>query len=601
MKLKLITIENFRGILKLTNLQISDLNSFVGKNDTGKSAILKALHCFFYESKFDPKDFFKGMNDEEKTIIQLSFTANLVIDDLALDAQGMLTIRKEFYLEKNKVKNDSFYICNDFDDEGTNDLWNKKESDLNDIIGSLGEEVVKSGRGNKNLFRIEQIKKIKEKDNRKEKIHPLGDLLKNLQKAYNVILPEYSIFEADSNLDVSATNFQSQFKSIILNYFDTIKDQTDEIELGLEKDLAQEFEEIRRFMAKNAPALKKITPSSDFNWSKSLSKFDVNMNFDGENFDIPLSHKGTGFRRLLMVAYFEYLAHKKAVNNQIFAIEEPEAYLHPSAQEDLLNSIISISKKSQFFLTTHSPIFAGATSGDNSILVTKTDEGFSEYYRGEDIIPRIITELGIKADYNLLRNAKHVIFVEGRDDVLFMKIVTQTLYGKDLDAENILCIPGGGSALRNYAELDLFKEISRSCNYSVFVDGDNGDSSKQVEKDRIKEHCEKDGATFKQLLKREIENYACPECIKQCYKDEIICKEGENSKNPRLAEIDGMEIEIDSTTDVEEYLQENGFQKFKSGRNIKVFEMMSKKSWEKTDSANEIKDFLKVVFDKTTG
>ena len=55
-----ITIKNFRGIDNLEDLDVSRINTFVGKNDSGKSTILRALDCFFDEKKFDIKDVFKG-------------------------------------------------------------------------------------------------------------------------------------------------------------------------------------------------------------------------------------------------------------------------------------------------------------------------------------------------------------------------------------------------------------------------------------------------------------------------------------------------------------------------------------------------------------
>jgi predicted ATP-dependent endonuclease of OLD family len=57
----------------LENLEISNLNTFVGKNDSGKSSILKALVCFFYIKKFDVKDIFKGKREEDVTFIEISF------------------------------------------------------------------------------------------------------------------------------------------------------------------------------------------------------------------------------------------------------------------------------------------------------------------------------------------------------------------------------------------------------------------------------------------------------------------------------------------------------------------------------------------------
>lgn len=65
MKIFDISIKNFRGIKSLNKLKVGDINSFVGKNDSGKSNILKALDIFFNE-KFTINDIFKGIQKDEK-------------------------------------------------------------------------------------------------------------------------------------------------------------------------------------------------------------------------------------------------------------------------------------------------------------------------------------------------------------------------------------------------------------------------------------------------------------------------------------------------------------------------------------------------------
>lgn len=597
MKIKKITISNFRGIDKLDSLAISDINTFVGKNDSGKSSILHALNCFFNDKSFDPKDIFKGKPETEKTFIEISFQPSVEIDDLALDSEKLLTIKKDFEIVSEKVKSSSFYKNLDFSEEKYQDLWNKKEEDLNQLINELGVAPEKSGRGKKNVIRIAQIKTALETSEKIEKYHPLGDLIKNLEKTYEGIsFPEYSIFEAEQDLSVETTSFQSQFKPIISAFFENTKTETQEIEKGLKKNLASEFEEIRKFMVKNVAGLKKFNPTTEFDWSKSLKKFDLNLEFEGDSFDVPISHKGTGFKRLLMVAYFEYLANKKAAKNQIFAIEEPETYLHPSAQEDLLNSIIEISENSQFFLTTHSPVFAGATDGENSVLVTKKVNGISHYEKGtENIIQKIILELGIRPDYNLIKKSKFLVFVEGPDDVQFLRLAAQKLLNKNLVDDGIACVIGGGSSLANYADLDLFRDIN-GAKYAVLVDGDNSDELKQREKVKIQTRCRTDGSIFHKLTKKEIENYCCPDSILNCYVAEIKSREGETSQNPRIAEIEALTLNIDVDTDVEQLLKSHGLNGFKKGMNIKTFEMMEIDEWNKMDETNEIKSFLEKVY-----
>jgi len=583
MRINYLTIQNFRGIDKLEKLEISNLNTFVGKNDAGKSAILRALACFFDVKKFDIKDVFKGKAEDEITTIEISFLPSIEIDELALDSEKLITIKKNFSIVNGKVKSTEYYLCNDFTDEKYQDLWNKKEQDLNQIVADLGEEPNKSGRGKKNILRIEQIKTILGDKEKNETYHELGDFLKNIEKAYEIVLPEYFLFDAEQDLNIEATNFQSQFKPIISAYFETTKDKTAEIEKGLKDELATEFEEIRKYMTKNVSGLKKLNPSTEFNWSKSLNKFDLNLEFEGQNFDVAISHKGTGFKRLLMVAYFEYLASKKSISNQIFAIEEPETYLHPSAQEDLLNSIIRISESSQFFLTTHSPIFAGATDGKNSILVTKDVGGISHYSReNQNIIEQIINELGIRPDYNLLKEIKYLIFVEGKDDIHFLNSYAKTVLDKDLENDNILCVIGGGGSLKNYADLDLFKKLKGNNFYSVMVDGDDKTNGKEKWCERIKTKCDSDSADFKKLSKREIENFCHPQAI---------CR--------KCTDLDFNSIIINDDTDVPKHLKELGLIKnFKNDLNIEVFNEMTKTEWEEIDVVGEIKQFLEVIYTK---
>ncbi len=583
MLLKQITIRNFRGIDKLERFNISNLNTFVGKNDAGKSIILRALERFFDVKQFDAKDVFKGKADSEIASIELSFLPPVKIDDLALDSNKLITIKKEFPLVNGKPKPAEYYLCSDFSEEKFQNLWNKKEQDLNQIISDLGEQPNKSGRGKKNILRIEQIKSILDGKERKDIYHELGDFLKNIEKAYEINLPEYSLFDAEQDLDIEATNFQSQFKPIIAAYFENTKDKTSVIENGLRLDLANEFEEIRKYMTKNVSGLKKLNPTTEFDWTKSLKKFDLNLEFEGQNFDVPLSHKGTGFKRLLMVAYFEYLATKKNIPNQIFAIEEPETYLHPSAQEDLLNSIIRISERSQFILTTHSPVFAGATDGKNSILVTKDAMGISHYARGDgDIIEQIINELGIRPDYNLLKEIKYLVFVEGIDDIHFLNCYARTVLGKDLEKDQILCVIGGGGSLKNYADLNLFKKLKGNNLYSVMIDGDDKNDGKNKWSERIKNKCDTDGAGFKKLKRKEIENYCNPESICR------LCPD-----------IKVSDIEIKNDTDVQKHLKELGLVKnFKNGVNIDVFKSTTKEEWEASDSEGEIKQFIESVYGK---
>ena len=136
MKIFDISIKNFRGIKSLTNLKVGEINSFVGKNDSGKSNILKALDLFFNE-KFNANDVFKGIGNDEKTEITIRFDTQQQINPLALDADGKIQLIKTFsFTNAGKVAKELFYVCNDINNDQYKNCWGVKEADINGYLTS---------------------------------------------------------------------------------------------------------------------------------------------------------------------------------------------------------------------------------------------------------------------------------------------------------------------------------------------------------------------------------------------------------------------------------------------------------------------------------
>jgi len=604
MQIQDITIRNFRGIKSLERLPCGALNTIVGKNDSGKSCIIKALDSFFNKN-FTKHDIFLGIGEGEYTEINLRFKPDFEIHPLALDKDGLINITKRFFFSTTgRLQIEEYYTCEDVNHENISNCFGVKEASLNDYLGKgLGVEYKKSGRTITNYSKVEQIQEATQEFGRIEKTHRAEEFLKNLDKQYEDFeLPDFSIFDAEYNLDVGSSDFQKQFKYLITQSLDKNKELTENIEKEVTTDLTSEFDLITSFMQKNVPDIEKIQPRVNCNWN-NLVKFDLDLKFKDEEFNIPITNKGTGFKRLLMVAYFEYLASKTTSKNQIFALEEPETYLHPSLQQDLLSSVLNISETSQFFLTTHSPIFAGATK-DSNILIVRKNNSISNYFNyqsEDDIIKSVIEELGVQPDYNLLKSARFIIFAEGKGDVHFVNNFARTALNKNLEEDGIIVTIGGGSSLKNYADLDLFKKLSNgeSDKYSVILDGDNGDEAKEKEKEKIRQHCETDGAIYLRLAKQDIENYCHIGRIRQCYIDEVYTREGAQSQNPIIEKYQTEEIIFDSEDlDVGQYLHDKGFLKFKDIMNIKVFENMTKEEWEEMDNANELKDFIEAIYER---
>ncbi|MRT92584.1 AAA family ATPase [Ancylomarina sp. 16SWW S1-10-2] len=570
MKIYDISIKNFRGIVDLQNLKVGDINSFVGKNDSGKSNILKALNTFFNE-KFDSNDVYKGIQEGQKTEITIRFIPKSEVNPLALDSESKVHLKKTFeFSSAGKVVKSLTYICNDIDSSEYSNCWGIKESSINDFCNSLGVEFSRSGRGVTNLSKIDLINENTLGLGRTEKEYDATEFLKNIKKQYTFVeLPVFSLFDAEQDLNISATSFQSQFKPIATESLKNNSALTEQIETNVQADLESEFSAITTLMQKNVPELEKIKTSPVCNWN-NLVKFDLSLKFKTDNYDIPISNKGTGFKRLLMVAYFEYLAQKNTKQHHIFGIEEPETFLHPELQQDLLSSIVELADNSQFFLTTHSPVFAGSTK-DSNIVVVKKEEEVSKYYNYEndqEILDVVIQELGIKPNYNLLNdNYRKAIFVEGSGDVKFWEIVLSKITGGI--PEDILFVPCGGDQVDFFVNAHLCQKINRR--FIVVLDSDKGAvdyDSKLANKSQLIGKVEGLGGKVMILRKREIENYYSRDAIQRVLGDAFQLPD---------------EFQIDDFSDIKEEIKTHILtptgMNFKAKNNLSIFNEMTKEEW----------------------
>lgn len=572
MKIYDIEIKNFRWIKFLPRLKFGNINTFVWKNDSWKSTILKALDIFFNE-KFTQNDIFKWIPPDEKTEIILRFNTGESVNSLALDADWKIQLKKVFYFNNSwKLVKECYYICNDIANDDYDNCWWIKEQAINSYLESLWIEYSRSGRSVTNLSKIELINENTTSFGRIEKIHEADEFIKNLERQYDFIeMPEYLLFDAEQDLSIWSTTFQSQFKPIATQSLENNSTLTRQLEENVQQDLETEFELITELMKKNVPNLEKIKPSLLCNWN-NLVKFDLSLKFVADTFEIPIENKWTWFKRLLMVAYFEYLARKNIKKYQIFWIEEPETFLHPELQSDLLESINVLSENSQFFITTHSPIFAWATEKSNIVVVKKINE-LSEYYNYEnetEILDIVIKELWIRPNYNLLNDDyRKVVFVEWSGDVKFWEIAISKITWSYPD--DILIIPCWWDQVEFFVNAELCRKINR--NFIFILDSDKWAldyESKLRNKESLKEKIHELDWTFEILRKREIENYYSKEAIQR-----IILWHHTLSASFTINDYDDVKenIKIEIPNSVCSTL------KFPAKNNIKIFEEMTKDEW----------------------
>lgn len=526
MKIYSVFAKNFGPFAILEKTRLGSLATIIGQNDAGKSNILKTLQVFLQNKKIEPKDVYDKASSNEDVLIELSFeslpdnieieegVATTLQEEMLLDEKGHLCICKA-YRRRNLAKFDPILITYDFEDNSFSGLACLKEDELNERCLSLGIEVTRSGRGITNKSKREALRAKAKAENKRfiSKELPL-DVKSDLWKIIESLLPEFMLFETDTELGVGEMGFQNQFKPVVktaIEHPDVLKIK-DTFANAIGTALQNELDDIYQRFKKHTNAFVGLTAKPLLSWDKAFG-FDI-LGKDKYGVENSLDQRGSGVRRLLMVAFFQYLAYrgKEKGGYFVFAVEEPENCLHPGLQRELISSFRQLADEGyQIISTSHSPVFAGASPIEDLALVVRVD-GIAKAIQLPDLnISSIAEELGVEpADQ--ITGYRACIFVEGPDDIEFWQIIASKLkkdgYIKlDFQDKQIGFIIAGGENLKHWVNLRAMNRLSRR--FGVVVDSDRKSSSHSVPGRKInwKNSCEKAGGLFFILRKREIENY----------------------------------------------------------------------------------------------
>lgn len=357
-----------------------------------------------------------------------------------------------------------------------------------------------------------------------------------------------------------------------------------QVEKEIQTEMNIEAEAIKNYMLDYTSSLEKVEITPTIVWKDAIKSVDVNFQFIGDSKPIPMSHKGAGYRRLFMVARFRYLAEKNKGHDIIYLIEEPETFLHPSAQEDLLNSFKDLSEDNQIIITTHSPVFTGSTKYDSVILCKKEEQSVYEYANVENknqFIGQIVEELGIKPYYNLRDEYEKIVFVEGKNDATFYDIICTNMFSKGLlNNDQILVLPfGGGEDVGSFVNIHHFEKSHRDL--FLIIDSDKQQNKHEKQQERVDLFNEKEKGKGYMLKKSCIENYYHPRAFERIY-------------NLPGNTFDFFSDDENARITIKEIVGNKNLTNIKEKNNINVFQETNKEEW-KEIVEQELIDFLSEI------
>ena len=433
MKLITFSITNFRSITNAHKINLEDITVLLGKNNEGKSNIIKALSI--------------GMNiisnpTYERHILRKSY---YIIEDECYFWKRDFPIS---YQNRNRGLETIFK----FEFELSEQEIREFKASVNSRINGTLEIQIKIGNDNRPKFSVPK-RGNKSLEKKVDKIREFVSkrIIFNYIPAIRTEEDGINIIRANLSKELAVIEEKEEYKKALK----TINDLQQEILNGISQ-------KIKKSLIGFIPTIKNVQLHIAEESRVRALRRDVEVIID-DGTPTKIEYKGDGIKSLVSMGILT--DRYNTSESSIIAIDEPESHLHPGAISELNKVIRNLKKGSQVIITTHNPQFTDVDNLKNNIIVDK----------GKAIPCKNIQEirevLGIKI-YDYLYNIRYVLIVEGENDKKILeKILKQKSSGiqKLLDnGEMVIHSLSGASKLESY--LNYLKE--NVCKYYVFLDND---------------------------------------------------------------------------------------------------------------------------------
>ncbi|MFP3397165.1 ATP-binding protein [Brevibacterium sp. SIMBA_078] len=554
MLLKSVSLSGFRGYRNEISIPIdAQTTTVIGRNDAGKSSLFEAMNIFFGGAKLEPTDF--TVNSNDPVVVSCTFSdlpSSIVIDSdrsTSLADEYLLTPAAELTVVKtwtrSKLTTPTMAARANhpvFDDDGI-DLLNAKlptlrslakkyqvpDSDIDDRrTSSAYRQAIWAAALRDNTARLEEI------------MVPLtSEDGKSVGNAISSYMPQFHLFRADRPGTEADELAQDPAKAAIKAVLDEYEDQLEVLSRTVQAEVKALLADVVDRLAEVAPDLAASLRPTDPrpSWNKAFG----GLQFIDEN-DVPLSKRGSGTRRLVLLSFFRATAEKGLEANDenpeeyrrgvITAVEEPETALHADLQTDIISALQDVGElpHRQVLLTTHSANLIRLVQASSIRYITgdKFNRRCVQVEPDGDAIP-LLTELnrslGIFTDHNV----RCFILVEGRNDVDGLRKLTDTLAVADskisafaeLELKGLISfmpIGGGGNASLWASNLSPFRRDEVH-----IMDSDRLTAEHALKPEMVDLLKRADSRRHVFVLdRRELENYLTIESIISTYADEAF-------------------------------------------------------------------------------
>lgn len=455
-----LEIQNFKSIRQLHIAGIENALILVGKNNTGKTAVLDAIRAVHGQYEIQDEDFL-----EDYPNIEIEVSLELDEDDLrCMQQEGIVSPyrRYESWYKDFCEKLPSYqggtltftFIANRAGKIRYGDGYQKNNSYIPQILPKVYYIDVQ-----RNLSQFQENILMLQED----------ELLKQMRSGC-------CMFDRAKKCNhcFSCIGLLYQKTTEEMNAFETAKLLDYKLyQLNLDAFSQQVNDNFR----KNG-GNEQIFYSMNRDIEKMLSVTAEVYNAKQEKYK-PVDCMGKGMRSIYMLSLLETYEEKSRKNADIIMVEDPEIFLHPKLQKVSGDILYRLSKGNQVIFSTHSPNLLANFSSRQIRQMVQGEDGYSEICEKTDI-SAVLDDLGYSA--NDLMNVNFVFIVEGKQDKTRLPLLLKKYYAETYDREGNLfriaiVTTNSCTNIKTYANLKYMNQIYLKDNFLMIRDGDGKDSA----------------------------------------------------------------------------------------------------------------------------
>jgi putative ATP-dependent endonuclease of OLD family len=487
-----VQIRNFRAH-ELTDLPLSQFGCLIGENNAGKSSVLHALQFALEGGKLN-RDDFHSLEDAVSVTVTIEEISS---DDLARITDASHNARIESILRHQQLTLVRSQVADNRSElkylalEPLETRWTetaleeatkgRRAKELRPAAVELLPELDDILTASPTASAVKAARQSLVSDLPADQLHlSPRDLPTGIAAGIKPLLPEIIYIEAvkDATTETRTAETATFGKLLKLLFtavedqFADLKAQFAEVHKKLSRVTAPDGEEsdgrleqvqliestIQKYVQSSFPgvSLKMEVPSPTLSTLLGSAELRVDDGHEG-----PLSTKGDGLKRTVLFAILRAYTNLRtsgltAKENEripkpayLLLFEEPELYLHPRAQRQLMATLATFAVDHPVLVTTHSAGFFGPST-----------KGFAKLQKTDGKVTPYPVELDMKARdaYQLVQYdnneaaffAKTVVLVEGDSDTFTFPHIAKVLNPKwDHNEHNVMFVKTGGKTSFN--------------------------------------------------------------------------------------------------------------------------------------------------------